>query len=94
MIIISQDKNTIVNFDNVSEIRVKYDGTIVMFDNTYDNQNDCSDILGKYETEERAKEVLQKIIRTIIEAKKVESADSMFGFSIIPPNTVYEMPTE
>lgn len=29
MIIISQDKNTIVNFDNVSEIRVKYDGTIV-----------------------------------------------------------------
>lgn len=92
MIIISQDKNTIVNFDNVSEIRVKYDGTIVMFDNTYDNQNDCSDILGKYETEERAKEVLQKIIRTIIEAKKVESADSMFGFSIIPPNTIYAMP--
>lgn len=94
MIIISQDKNSIVNFDNVSEICAKYDGTIVMFDNTYDNQNDCSDILGKYETEERAKEVLQKIIRTIIEAKKVESADSMFGFSIIPPNTVYEMPTE
>lgn len=94
MIIISQDKNTIVNFDNVSEIRVKYDGTIVMFDNTYDNQNDCSDILGKYETEERAKEVLQEIIRALIETKKVESADSMFGFSIIPPNTVYEMPTE
>lgn len=94
MIIISQDKNAIVNFDNVSEIRAQYDGTIVTFNNTYDPRYYSSDILGKYETEERAKEVLQKIIRTIIEAKKVESADSMFGFSIIPPNTVYEMPTE
>lgn len=94
MIIISQDKNAIVNFDNVNEIRVKYDGKIATFDNTYDSRYDCSDILGKYETEERAKEILQEIIRALIETKKVESADSMFGFSIIPPNTVYEMPTE
>lgn len=94
MIIISQDKNAIVNFDNVSEIRVKYDGTIVTFDNTYDPRDDCSDILGKYETEERAKEVLQEIIRALIEAKKLNSANSMFGFGIIPPHTVYEMPTE
>ena len=92
MIIISQDKNEIINFDNVNEIRAKYDGTIVMFDNTYDPQNDCSDILGKYETEERAKEILQEIIRAIIEAKKDEIADSILGFSVIPPNIIYEMP--
>lgn len=94
MIIINQDKNAIVNFDNVSKIRAQYDGTIVTFNNTYDPRYYSSDILGKYETEERAKEILQEIIRALIETKKVESADSMFGFSIIPRNTVYEMPTE
>ena len=34
------------------------------FDNSYRAPEDCSDILGRYKTEERAKEVLKEIIRT------------------------------
>lgn len=61
MIIVSQDKNAIINFDNINEIRVTNTKDIIMFDNTYRSSDDCSDKLGTYETEERAKEVLEEI---------------------------------
>lgn len=64
MIILSQDRDTIINFDNVNEIMAKNNGTIVMCDNSYDPQNDCSDVLGRYESKERAKEVLKEISLT------------------------------
>ena len=55
MIILSQDKKEIINFDNVNLIRVQNDGSIVTYDNTYNEQTGISSVLGKYETEERAK---------------------------------------
>lgn len=59
MIIVSQDKEKIVNFDNVNIILVR-ENKIISFDNTYTDNQD-GDLLGKYKTEERAKEVLQEI---------------------------------
>lgn len=103
MIIVSQDKMEIFNFEEIFRLYV---------DNWWSNEEFTTEpncfciraekasdnmlcaFLGEYKTEERAKEVLQEIIRALIEAKKLESSNSIFGFGLIPPNTVYEMPTE
>ena len=63
MIIVSQDKMSIYNFNNVNLIKVIDDGRIISFDNTYQyNSGVIGDLLGQYKTEERAKEVLHEII--------------------------------
>jgi len=56
MIILTQDRKAIHNFDNVLSIQVEGKRIIV-----YDEINDSS-ALGTYATAERAKEVLQKFI--------------------------------
>lgn len=67
MIIVSQDKDKVVNFDNVGNINIEkcYNESLKQEDFTYDIlvYIISSGIvrLGKYKTEERAKEVLQEI---------------------------------
>ena len=56
MIIISQDKNGILNFDNIQLCRINQEGIVYVFLNEYNSFK-----LGEYSTEERAKEVLQQI---------------------------------
>ena len=53
MIILSQDGKEIINFDNVNLIRIQDDGSIVAYDNTYNEQTGVSSFLGKYETEKK-----------------------------------------
>ena len=62
MIIVSQDRETIVNFENITRIKVcKYNGeNYIQCDFPYGTYED----LGTYKTEERTKEVLQEIIDT------------------------------
>ena len=57
MIIVSQDKETIINFDKVTEI-AQEDGEIGVSNDLY---SDNFQVIGIYETEERAKEILQEI---------------------------------
>lgn len=57
MIIVSQDKETIINFDKVTEI-AQEDGEIGVSNDLY---SDEFQVIGTYETEERAKEILQEI---------------------------------
>ena len=93
MIIVSQDKRKIINFNNVIDIIInKYANTCS--DITCCTLKDFEITLGEYDTEERAKEVLQEIIKAYIENKKTQETTSIFGFSIIPSNTYYEMPKE
>lgn len=96
MIIVKQDKKGIVNFNNVKDIYIdkEDDGDRHFVFYIPVSNIDGLDILGIYETEERAKEVLQEIIKAYIENKKTQETTSIFGFSIIPSNTYYEMPKE
>ena len=59
MIIVSQNKTEILNFENINLIGIDLEGKIKA-------RLDKEDIatLGKYETEERAKEVLDEIVNT------------------------------
>ena len=58
MIIVSQDKEEIVNFDNVESIWINVDGEGSF---TVEATVNTNTTLGYYKTEERAKEVLQEI---------------------------------
>lgn len=83
MIILSQDKKEIINFDNVNLIRVQDDGTIVVYDNTYNEQIGVSSVLGKYETE-KAKKVLQEIYFRYSQEKMYKEADYKIPIEMIP----------
>ena len=89
MIIVDQDKNKIINFDNVNEILTIETGEVLVVYNTY-MTNDCLDVLGKYDTEERAKEVLQEIISKY----KTTLYNSKTNETVVNVPKVYEMPTE
>ena len=62
MITVSQDKTTIVNFDNIAHIFISKDSE-KHYLIEYGKMNGSSELLGIYVTEERAKEVLQEIIK-------------------------------
>lgn len=64
MIIVSQNKNAIYNFNNANCImtrNVEENCKIMLFDNTYSAEMGDGDCIGIYKTEERAKEVLEEI---------------------------------
>ena len=62
MIIVSQDKNSIINFNNISFIEIeKTDDKYELYFET----NDMRGEIGVYATEDRAEEVLREMIIVI-----------------------------
>jgi hypothetical protein len=61
MIIVSQDKEKIVNFDNLTQLYITQDEEETAYFIRFETVYSLYDDLGEYETEERAKEVLQEI---------------------------------
>lgn len=90
MIIVSQNKDEIVNFDNIINIMVTdCDGDFVISAIALVGVDDVYRELGYYATERRAKEILKEITQkyTHIPYKK-------YGNDYIKQNQVYEMPKE
>lgn len=92
MVIISQDKTMILNFENIETIEIgnpleNNDGKFkILCDTTSDNQY----TIAEYETEERAKEVLQEIISKY----KITLYNSKTNETVVNVPKVYEMPTK
>lgn len=86
MIIVSQDKAEIVNFENVVTMRLGYNGKHIV---RAENKDKVCE-LGEYATEERAKEVLEEIIE---EYKNGNAVSFYEGYGYVM-NRVYEMPKE
>lgn len=89
MIIVSQDKKSIHNFNNIISIQIeKSNSTFKLI--VYDAINDCTP-LGEYATEERAKEVLEEIICKYVEYAEISSLSSgISGIFELPK--IYRMP--
>lgn len=89
MIIVNQDKKAIVNFDNVDSIDIVADlngmGEVIYYETSSTREE-----LGEYKTEERAKEVLQEIVREYIRCNE-QTFYTGFGYV---RNNVYKMPKE
>lgn len=100
MVIISQNKNRIINFDNILEIWIDsniLDKTEPAF--TINAETDSTAIkIGNYATEERAKEVLAEIVQKYSSYLQLTGGPAiMQGQMDIQPNIfnipkVYEMP--
>ena len=98
MIIVSQNKNNIINFDNVALICVLQD----MFskEKGLENYNiNCSTNnginigIGTYATKERAKEVLEEIISKYMEYASLTNIQGDIRQICVVPKK-YEMPKE
>ena len=95
MIIVSQDMDKIVNFDNLVQVYITQDEEEKANFIRCETIDSLYDDLGKYKTEERAKEVLQEIVKATIETRKSQELNNLFGGAgIIPSNTYYEMPED
>lgn len=86
MIIVSQDKKRIVNFDNLTQVYI----THCEEDNTgyfirFETVDSLYEDLGEYATEERAKEIIKEIIDTYKFNRKG---------AVGQVQAVYEMPKE
>lgn len=82
MIIVSQDRDLIINFDNVTVIGIAQNNSKEIDSITVDKEEQY---LGEYKTEERAKEVLAEIIN-MYKFNKCEAVGQK--------NTVYKMPED
>ena len=92
MLIISQDKCTIVNLDNIKTIELDEEKdfkSIIIFRETDEVETGvCGLIIGHYTTKERAKEVLQEIVETYLGCNE----QSVLANYAYVKNEVYEMP--
>ena len=88
MIIINQDKNNVINYDNVKSLWIE--DNVLDETNTTFYINADEDFLGEYETEERAKEVLQEIVSKY----KTTLYNSKTNETVVNVPKVYEMPKE
>ena len=92
MIIVSQDKCTIVNLDNIKTIELDRETdfkSIIIFRETNEVETGvCGLLIGHYTTKERAKEVLQEIISKY----KTTLYNSKTNETVVNIPKVYEMP--
>lgn len=96
MIIINQERTKVINFEKITEITAS--GTkILVGDDIFIPKGEE---IAKYKTEERAKEVLQEIIKRYSSYLKLEGGPAILqGQMDIQPNIfnipkVFEMPKE
>lgn len=94
MIIVNQAKDEIINFKNMNNIYISRTGEV----RACANMEDCVYVLGKYESEERAKEVLQEIIKRYSSYLKLEGEPAILQgqmdiqLNILNVPKVYQMP--
>ena len=88
MIIVSQDKTKIVNFDNLIQIYITQDEEEKATFIRCETVDSLYDDLGEYKTEERSKEVLQEIISKY----KTTLYNSKTNETVVNIPKVYEMP--
>ena len=87
MLILSQQKNKIVNFSNLIQIYITKDEqeNYIRFETIAGLYDD----LGIYNTKERAKEILQEIIK---EYRDYRTAECDGYTNVLQETAVYEMP--
>ena len=90
MIIVSQDKGKIINFDNMTQVYITFDeddDDVCIRTETVDS---LYEDLGYYKTEARAKEVLQEITEKICEGSNIQM--DIEGINCEVSKQIYYMP--
>lgn len=92
MIILSQNKMMLINFDNISGIVIRQNKQDNMWQLQCKANEENKRILGKYKTEERAKEVLKTISCRYEHSLHLLSSKSLSTQNIMDYDFIYEMP--
>ena len=87
MIIVSQGKDELVNFNRTESVWINVDGEGKFL---IEATADTNTTLGTYKTEERAKEVLQEICKFYEISKKCECGSSYL--ILLEKSFIFEMP--
>lgn len=91
MIIVSQNKTKIVNFDNLIQIYITQDEEETANFIRYESVDSLYEDLGEYKTEERAKEVLAEIIKSYRDYRTAECD----GYTnVLQETAVFDIPEE
>ena len=90
MIIVSQDKGKIINFDNMTQVYITFDEDDDYVCIRTETVDSLYEDLGYYKTEARAKEVLQEIISKY----KTTLYNSKTNETVVNIPKVFEMPKE
>ena len=90
MIIVSQDKDNVINFDNMTRVYITFDEDDDYVCIRTETVDSLYEDLGYYKTEARAKEVLQEIISKY----KTTLYNSKTNETVVNIPKVYEMPKE
>jgi hypothetical protein len=91
MIIVSQNKSQIVNFDNLTQIYITQDEEETAYFIRFETVDSIYDDLGEYKTEKRAKEILQEIIKSY---RHYRTAECDGYTNVLEETAVFEMPKE
>ena len=95
MIIVSQDKCAIENLDNIKTIELDRETdfkSIIIFRETNEVETGvCGLFIGHYATRERAKEVLQEIIKSY---RYYRTAECDGYTNVLQETAVFEMPED
>lgn len=90
MIIVSQNKDNIINFDNLTQVYITQDEEEKAYFIRFETVDSLYDDLGEYKTEERAKEVLQEIVNKY----KTTLYNTKTNETVVNIPKVFEMPKE
>lgn len=90
MIILSQNKIMLINFDNISGIVIRKNTDENMWQLQCKANEENKRILGKYKTEERAKEVLNEIMENYKNWEYTKMGKLIIGKVIC--DAIYKMP--
>lgn len=91
MIIVSQDKDAIINFNNIANL-VAIENNIVSICNI---EETTGITIAEYKTQERAKEVLQEIVKTYVLTEQYKVEDERTRIKLMMEGILlYEMPKE
>lgn len=90
MIIVSQEKTRIINFDNILQLYINKceEEEIMKYYIRYEDCNNSYEDIGVYKTKERAKEVLQEIVSKY----KTTLYNSKTNETVVNIPKVFEMP--
>lgn len=87
-----QNRDLIINFDNVTVIGIAQNNSKEIDSITVDKEEQY---LGEYKTEERAKEVLQEIVKTYVLTEQYKVEDERTRIKLMMEGVLlYEMPKE
>lgn len=93
MIIVSQDKTELINFNNIVRLSADVNANGEFLIEAHNFCDDFETVIGIYKSEERAKEVLHEIVGLYRRCQQVIGERGGVANFIYPPK-VYEMPKE